>query len=123
MNVKKILVADDDKVVRTVLAKIAQKHSIEVQAVEDGGEAEELLSRDQSYDLLILDLLMPNVSGWEVLESIRNKPETKELPVVVLTGASISSDEKKRLAEMTSGLIDKETFSLRSFEELLKQEL
>ncbi len=120
MTIKKILVADDDKVVRTVLLKIAEKHGIDMQTVKDGKEAQDALSQDADYDLVILDLLMPHVTGWEVMEFIKNKPELKNLPVVVLTGAAISSEEKEKLAGITRGIIDKESFSLSKFEELLE---
>ncbi len=118
-DIRKILVADDDEVVRTLLSTIGKRHGIEMQTVQDGREAQEVLSQNNDYDLVILDLLMPHVSGWEVLESIKNEPATRDLPVILLSGAAISSEEKERLAGKAVHIIDKESFSLSKFEEVL----
>ncbi len=64
---------------------------------------------------------MPNVCGWEILDFIKKKPETKDIPLIVLTGAAISSDGKERLSEKISGVMEEETFSLKGVEELLKK--
>ncbi len=118
-NIRKILVADDDEVVRTLLSKIGERHGIEMQTVKNGREAQEVLSQNNDYDLVILDLLMPHVNGWEVLESIKNEPAIRDLPVIVLTGAAISCEEKEKLAGKANRVIDKESFSLSKFEEVL----
>jgi CheY-like chemotaxis protein len=123
MHNKKILVADDDKVVRAVLAKIAARHCMEVETVSDGKEAYRRLSGGESCDLVILDLLMPNLSGWDVLESMESNSAKSNVQVIVLTGADISAEEKQKLESKTAAVIDKESFNLERFEKLLKDVL
>ena len=78
---KRILVADDDEDVRVIVAKILRGTGFEVETAQDGREALEKLAA-QRADLLILDLMMPEMDGWEVLEEIRDREPP---PVIVLT--------------------------------------
>jgi signal transduction histidine kinase/DNA-binding response OmpR family regulator/CHASE3 domain sensor protein len=58
-------------------------------------------------DLVLLDLMMPRVSGFEVLEEIRASPRLSQVPVVVVTAKDLSSEERSRLAQRTSSIIQK----------------
>ena len=70
-----------------------------------------------------LYLLMPHVSGWDVLDSIKNNTKTKDIPVVIVSAADVSDKEKKKLAQKTIAFIDKRTFNLDEFEKLLDKVL
>jgi len=82
---KKILIVDDEEVIRKFLRINLVKWGYEVKEAVDGVEALEQLSKDH-FDLLITDIVMPNKDGWEVLKEVRGNPETKDTPVIVLTG-------------------------------------
>jgi len=88
---KKVLVVDDEEVIRQFLRTLLAKWGYEVEEAEDGVKALEQLAKD-NYDLLICDILMPNKNGWEVLKEIKSNPKTKEIPVIVLTGKKEDSD-------------------------------
>ena len=79
----KILVADDDKNLRKVLANELSEEGFDVDEAESGDRAKELLEKDE-YDVLILDLTMPGVGGMEVLKKVKDLELSTE--VIILTG-------------------------------------
>ena len=93
-----ILVVDDDTNIRVVLKYRFEKESYTVQLARNGSEAVEKLSLRQP-DLIILDLLMPEMDGIQFLEHLRADPRTRDVPVVVLTalGRGPHQEEAQRL--------------------------
>lgn len=83
-----VLVVDDDPGVREALTDVLTDEGYQVLCACDGREALELLATDQALCLILLDLTMPRVSGWEVLEELATDPVKARIPVIVLTGAS-----------------------------------
>ena len=92
---KKILVVDDDPADRTLLRKILSKSYIVIEA--DGGEEAIDLARREEPDLVLLDIMMPGVDGYNACYRIKRDPRTAQIPVVMLTGVSHSLNV--RLAE------------------------
>lgn len=89
----KILLVEDDEVLATMLVtEASQDHAIS--RVPDGGVALEMIKREQP-DLMLLDLMMPRMSGFEVLEALRKDEKTASIPVIVLTNLSEESDIKR----------------------------
>jgi len=88
---KRILVVDDDPLATGPLRQILAEKGYEVAAVAGGDEALALLGRD-AFDLVLLDVLMPGLSGYDVCRRIREDPRTRELPVVFLTGRGEGKD-------------------------------
>ncbi|MFC1608709.1 response regulator transcription factor [Patescibacteria group bacterium] len=89
---KKILIAEDDKpMARTMRIKLA-KSGFDVTVAVDGEEALEFLSKDK-FDLILLDIMMPKVNGFKVLEEMKNRGDNT--PVVVTSNLSQSSDKSK----------------------------
>lgn len=84
---KTILVVDDEKKIAHELQVTLEKSGFQVAVAYDGDEALEKV-QEAKPDLVILDLLMPRVDGWTVLQEIRDGEITKDLPVVVLTVVS-----------------------------------
>lgn len=82
MTVKKILIVDDEKSMRTSLALVLKSPSFETSQVENGLEAIECL-RSTSYDLLITDYLMPKMDGLQLMKTI--KKQYPSLPVLVIS--------------------------------------
>lgn len=98
----KILVVDDDHVNLKVLLDLVSSLNYTVIAVDNGHEALEIIN-EQSIDLLVLDLMMPNMSGYEVSESVRERFHMVELPILILTAAGQSAD---RIASFEAGAND-----------------
>jgi len=88
---KKVLVVDDEETIRKILNLHLSKLGYEVNEAADGLQALERLRKDD-FDLLICDILMPNMDGWQVLKEIRSDERTKNIPVIVLTAKNEEAD-------------------------------
>jgi uncharacterized protein (TIGR02266 family) len=108
-NSKRILVADDDEFYRVKLNYILTKAGHEAKCVNDGrGVIEELKNDGDGFDLLILDLQMQEVDGFEVLEWMRDNNLIGRFPVLAVTGTYDPIHMFKRLRTLgTAGLITK----------------
>jgi CheY-like chemotaxis protein len=93
---KKILIVDDDEMVLMALDELLKPEGYEVQAVSSGREALKRIDETQ-YDLLMLDIIMPEMDGFELCRRIREKDEYKETPIVFLTAKSREQDKKDGL--------------------------
>jgi len=100
----KILIVDDDPEVNEVLELMLTKMGHEVTAVTQGKEAIARFGQD-SYDLVITDVFMPEVSGWDVVEAVKQKsPET---PVLLITGWGLQLDREQINRSGINGIITK----------------
>jgi len=88
---KKVLIVDDEEVIRKTLRIHLGKMGYELQEAIDGVEAMNKL-RNESFDLVISDILMPKKSGWELLKEVRANQNTKDLPVILLTAKNEDTD-------------------------------
>lgn len=93
-NGKKVLFVEDDDALAGVYLVRLQAEGFEVRRVSNGEEA---LAAATEYkpDLVLLDVMMPKVSGFDVLDILRNTPETANLKVVMLTALSQEADRKR----------------------------
>ena len=114
---RKILVVEDDLDTLEMHTRIVQAHSPShrVLAARNGLEALEHLQREQ-VDLVILDLIMPELDGFSVLEAMREKEATRDIPVIVVTGQVLTEREIARLSRGVATVLAKGLFS---FEETL----
>ncbi len=87
----KILVVDDEVPVATVIKANLEIEGYEVETAYDGNEGLQK-ARQFKPDLILLDVMMPEKDGWTVLQEIRQDPELKETPVVMLTALSQATD-------------------------------
>lgn len=112
-----VLIVDDNDIVRDVIARVLKRCGAVVTTCGDGREARKL-AKKRTYDLVFLDLFLPYVDGWELLDLFRSRsPKTK---VAVISGAPIPQEEKDELAKRVDALIDKDKFELLDFEKLAK---
>ena len=90
---RSILVVDDNEVIRNLLSLVLQKVGYEVFLAPNGSEALEIVKNNR-LDLVLLDVMMPELSGLEVLRSIRENKDNKicSIPVMMITAASTVSD-------------------------------
>ena len=87
-----ILIVDDDAVNRRVLINYLENESCRLLEAEDGREALEVFSKNQSIDIILLDLMMPGMSGYEVCIEIRKSKDLRRLPIIFLTARDQVSD-------------------------------
>ena len=88
---KRVLIVDDEEVIRKFLRINLLKWGYDVTEAADGVQALEQIGKDR-YDLLICDILMPNKDGWQVIREVKSSPETKDIPVIVLTAKNDDTD-------------------------------
>lgn len=93
----KILVVDDDEDARLLIRTLLEKEDYEIQEAEDGHKAMDILKVDPDFSLVVLDLRMPGMDGWEVLNLIRGSVDTAALPVLIRTGAGTAKEEAELL--------------------------
>ena len=86
-----LLVVDDDEANRDMLSRRLERKGFSVTVAEDGSRAIELV-RERPFDLVLLDVLMPGLSGLEVLRELRQEHPATELPVIMATALSESGD-------------------------------
>ncbi|MHB8696326.1 MAG: hybrid sensor histidine kinase/response regulator, partial [Solirubrobacteraceae bacterium] len=104
---KRVLIADDD--VRNVfaLASVLERQGMDVQFAENGKEALATLQSDTSIDLVLMDIMMPELDGYETMRRIREQPEFAKLPIISLTAKAMKGDREKSIASGASDYITK----------------
>lgn len=105
----RVLIADDDLEILGLTRSLLRRRGFEVYEASDGDEAMRQLLENRP-DLVILDVMMPGQSGWEVCRSIRESDSLKETGVIMLTGVG------ERLNEMTSPLYGADAYLDKPFE-------
>ena len=91
MAKRKILVVDDDPTMVKLINVNLKLNNYSVVEATSGEQALEVVEAE-GLDLVVLDIMMPGVDGWEVLKRIRSNPETKEMPVILVTAKTQDSD-------------------------------
>ncbi len=94
---KKVLVVDDD--IRNVfaIAQILEEREIEVLEAENGAVALEMLKSNPDIDLVLMDIMMPVMDGYETMKFIRSEPETENLPIITLSAKAMKEDYQKAI--------------------------
>ncbi len=90
MEKVKVLVVDDEALMRKLVRDFLVKKDYEVVEAEDGEQAIDIFYSDKSISLIILDVMMPNMNGWQVCREIR---ETSKVPIIMLTAKATENDE------------------------------
>jgi CheY-like chemotaxis protein len=117
---RKVLTIDDDPVAIKLIETVLGEKGFTVVGAQSGGEGVRA-ARTQRPDLIILDLLMPETDGFEVVERLRADPSTAEIPIVILTAKTIAPEDRERLAAHVAHLAAKASFSPAEFVELVRR--
>jgi CheY-like chemotaxis protein/signal transduction histidine kinase/HAMP domain-containing protein len=103
---KRLLVVEDNPAEQLSIKELLGYDDIDVTVVATGEEAVEAVSKE-SYDCVVLDLRLPDISGFEVLERFRDTPTIGDLPVIVFTGKELSPEEDARLHSLARSVVVK----------------
>ncbi len=103
VQVLRVLVVEDDNHVRPVLARLIERGGFEVAQAADGHAALEMLPQVQP-DLILLDIRMPGMDGYEVLRRIKSDSEYLHIPVVVLTASDLGAAARQRVIDLGAAL-------------------
>jgi signal transduction histidine kinase/DNA-binding response OmpR family regulator len=104
---KKVLLVDDD--IRNVfaLSNLLESYNMKVNFAETGKQALERLHPNSNYDIVLMDIMMPEMDGYEAMRSIRNNPEFVDLPIIALTAKAMRDDREKCIQAGASDYITK----------------
>jgi CheY-like chemotaxis protein len=103
---KRLLIVEDDKAEQRSIMELLGHEDIEITVADTGSEALTHL-REKAVDCVVLDLRLPDMTGFELLESIKDQPTLVDLPVVVFTGRELSPEEDARLHTMARSIVVK----------------
>lgn len=101
----KILLVEDNEMNRDMLSRRLERRGYKVVMAEDGAVGV-AMARSENPDLILMDMSLPIVDGWEATRQIKGAPETRSIPVIALTAHAMAGDEEKALA---AGCNDYET--------------
>jgi PAS domain S-box-containing protein len=105
--IKNVLIIDDSPVDLRLMEKMISEHSKFRPILAEGGEKGWEIIVNDHPDLIILDLFMPDLNGFTILEQLRTTPELRDIPVVVVSGVDLEPDQKKQLDNLGKHLLQK----------------
>lgn len=109
---QKVLVVEDEQDTADLLTRILEREGFSVLQVKDGRQATALVGTVRPPSLILLDLVIPYVSGPEVLRMIREDPDWKQVPIIVLSADSYEPDIRRALSEGATAYVTKQKGSL-----------
>jgi CheY-like chemotaxis protein len=107
---KRLLVIEDNQVERDSVIELLRHSDIEIATAGTGAEAFQMLL-DQPFDCCVLDLRLPDMSGYALLEKMQGESTLRDVPVVVFTGQELQADEEKQLRAMAKSIVLKDVQS------------
>ena len=107
---KRLLVVEDDEIERGAIVTLIDHDDIDVVSVGSGNGALEQLRRG-TFDCVVLDLRLPDMTGFELLKRMQADPATRDIPVVVFTGKDLSEEERLQLRTMAKSIVVKDVES------------
>ena len=121
MSERKVLVVDDEVHIVQVVAIKLRNNGFDVLTAENGADALELVKQEKP-DIVVTDFQMPVMTGLELVENMRENPESSDIPVIMLTARGFAIDDEKKQALKVAACLSK-PFSprevLKSVEEVL----
>ncbi len=119
---KKILVVDDDDLLREFYSRVLHSRGYAATCVSNGDEAIRILeSAKEDFALIIVDLLMPVRTGWELIEYIRNDPVWRDVPILAITGLAGSFEAYENVKKVCDAVLLKGDFELGKFTETVER--
>ncbi|MGA9120088.1 MAG: response regulator [Bacteroidota bacterium] len=107
-----VLVIDDDRAATDLVQVILENEGYRVLKAYEGAAGVELAARERP-DLIILDLIMPETSGFHVAHQLKQIPATRGIPIIILTSMDLDEETQEQLSEYVTGLMSKSAFTKR----------
>ncbi|HWL17873.1 MAG TPA: HAMP domain-containing protein [Opitutus sp.] len=109
-HTKRLLIVEDNDVERQSIVELLGHDDIEIATASSGAEALEKLL-DRPFDCCVLDLRLPDMSGFELLEKVQAESTLRDIPIVVFTGKDLSREEEQKLRTMAKSVLVKDVQS------------
>jgi CheY-like chemotaxis protein len=104
---KKILVVDDDLRNIFALTSVLEQHGLDVMHAENGRDGIEILKKTKDIDAVLMDIMMPEMDGYETMRAVRQVAEFRSLPIIALTAKAMKGDREKCLQAGASDYVTK----------------
>jgi HAMP domain-containing protein/CheY-like chemotaxis protein/signal transduction histidine kinase len=104
---RKVLIVDDDLRNIFALSSLLERQQMKVSFAENGKDGIEVLERDPSIEIVLMDIMMPEMDGYDTMRAIRRIPKFKSLPIITLTAKAMKGDRDKCIAAGASDYITK----------------
>jgi two-component system cell cycle response regulator DivK len=101
----RVLLVEDNEMNRDMLSRRLRKKGFEVDMALDGAQGVEM-ARSGAYDIVLMDMSLPVIDGWEATRQLRAAPETQTIPIIALTAHAMSGDRDRA---MDAGCSDYDT--------------
>lgn len=109
-SVKQLLIVEDDEVQRNAIIELIGHDDVSITAVSTGEEAKEVLLK-QHFDCMVLDLMLTDMTGYELLDQIRDDEQLRDLPIIIYTGKELDNKEEMKLRQYAESIIIKDVKS------------
>lgn len=119
---KKVLIVDDEPVLRNVASAFFQQSGYDVKGAADPKEGLEL-AVSWKPDVILLDIIMPNVNGLEVLKQLKTNPETSSIPVFIFSNLDSEEEIAQALETGAVGYLTKANYSLEDVQKKIEEVL
>jgi two-component system cell cycle response regulator DivK len=116
---KRVLIVEDNPLNMKLLRDVLEAHGYETISTGEGTEGV-ALACDQQPDLILMDLQLPDISGYEAVRRLKEHPPTRTIPVVAVTAFAMSGDKRKALTSGCDGYLPK-PIGLRDFIEMVER--
>ena len=97
-SAQRLLIVEDDVHMAYLLGCLAEKERFAVESIADGRKAIERIERGDAADLVLLDVMLPYIDGFELLEKLRTHPDWQKAPVIILTSRTREHDAVRALS-------------------------
>jgi HAMP domain-containing protein/CheY-like chemotaxis protein/signal transduction histidine kinase len=104
---RKVLIVDDDLRNIFALSSLLERQQMQVSFAENGRDGIEVLERDPTIEIVLMDIMMPEMDGYDTMRAIRRNPKFKSLPIITLTAKAMKGDRDKCIAAGASDYITK----------------
>jgi CheY-like chemotaxis protein len=101
---RRLLIIEDNEIERQSIVELLGSDGVDIATAATGSEAWELLERGR-FDCVVLDLRLPDISGFELLERIRRDAQFREMPIVVFTGKDLTEEDELHLVQMAESVV------------------
>ncbi len=101
---RQLLVVEDDPAERMSIEALIQHHDVEITSVGTGAQALSAM-REHEFDCVVLDLKLPDISGFDLLAEVQKDPKLRDVPIVVFTGRELTVEEETQLRRMAKSIV------------------
>jgi CheY-like chemotaxis protein/signal transduction histidine kinase len=109
-KIKKLLIVEDNRQHNNAIQELIGNGDVKCYPAYTGEEAEQLLDKEE-FDCIIIDIGLPGMSGFRLLDQIKEREDTRKIPVIVYTGRTLTREENSRLEKLANAIVVKTAFS------------